>query len=191
MALRLHREQPRLGRGIGLEPVITVEMIGRDVEQHRDIAIERLRQVDLIARQLQHIDAALRQRLLLKDRQPDVSAESRRNAGGLQNVVDQRDGSGLTVRAGNADDLVRRQRGARLGEELDVADDGRVFGAGERRDVVGIERHARRNDKRIVFSEVIHFEVRYFQRSPAKAGVQLRPISYLGAAPLENPHLSA
>ncbi len=63
-SLRLHREQPRLGRGIALEPVIAVEMVGRDVEQHRDVAIEAEGQVDLIARQFEHIDAALGQRLL-------------------------------------------------------------------------------------------------------------------------------
>src|SRR5690348_1504851 len=54
---RLHAEQPRLGRRIGVEAVIPVEMIGRDVEQHCDVAIEALGQVDLVARQLEHIDA--------------------------------------------------------------------------------------------------------------------------------------
>src|SRR3546814_21067000 len=48
-----HFEQPRLRRRIGLKALIPVEMVGRDIEKHRDIAIEALRQVDLVARQFQ------------------------------------------------------------------------------------------------------------------------------------------
>ena len=50
MIARLHLEQPGLRRRIGLEPVIPIEMVGRDVEQHCDVAIEALRQVELVAR---------------------------------------------------------------------------------------------------------------------------------------------
>ena len=42
MAGRLHLEQPRLGRGIAGEAVVAVEMVGRDVEQHRDVAVEAM-----------------------------------------------------------------------------------------------------------------------------------------------------
>ena len=44
---------------VGVEiSVVPIEMIGRDIEDNRHIAIEAERQVDLVARQLEHIDTA-------------------------------------------------------------------------------------------------------------------------------------
>jgi len=45
----LHLEESRLRRRVSLKALISVEMIRRNVEQHRNIAIEGLRQVDLVA----------------------------------------------------------------------------------------------------------------------------------------------
>ena len=98
-------------------------MVGRDVEQHRDVAIEALGQVDLVARQFEHIDPAFGQRVLRQDRQADVAAHRARHARGLEDVVDQRGGGRLAVGAGDPDHLVRRQLGPGAGEQLDVADD--------------------------------------------------------------------
>ena len=123
MIRRLHLEQSSLRSRIGLETFVSVEMVRRDVEQHRDVAIEALRQVDLVARQLEHIDPAFGQRILGEDRQTDVAAHRRRNACGLENVVDERGRRRLAVGAGDPDDLVRRKLGPGAGEQLDVADD--------------------------------------------------------------------
>ena len=65
-----------LDAGISVDAVIAVEMIGADVEQHGDVAIEAMGQIDLIGGQLEHIDAALRQRLLAEDRKADIAAPS-------------------------------------------------------------------------------------------------------------------
>src|SRR5207253_2528589 len=47
MFARLHLEQAHLGCRIRLEALIAVEMVGGDIGQHRDIAIEAEGQVDL------------------------------------------------------------------------------------------------------------------------------------------------
>ncbi len=79
-------------------------------------------QVELEARQFEDVHPAGRQRLLRQDRRADVAAEARRDAGGDEDVVDQRRGRRLAVGPGDADDLVRRQARASLSEEFDVAD---------------------------------------------------------------------
>ena len=151
---RLHREQPRLRRGIGLEPLIPIEMIGRDVEQHRDVAVEALGQVDLVARQFEDIDAAFGERVLRQDRQADVAAHQARHARGLEDVVDQRGGGRLAVGAGDADDLVRRKVGAGAGEQFDVADDLDPGLARALRDRVAVERQAGGDDDAVEAGEV-------------------------------------
>src|SRR3546814_15219405 len=97
---RLHREQPRLRGRIARETVIPVEMVGGDVEQDRDIAIEALRQIDLIARQFEYVDAAFGQGLLFEDRQPDIAAEQAGDARRLQDMVARKsvvEGKGVSV----------------------------------------------------------------------------------------------
>ncbi len=68
--------------------------------------------------------------------------------------MDERGGGRLAVGAGNADDLVRGERGARLGEEFDVADDRHARSARVRGDRVAVERHARGHDQRVEPGEV-------------------------------------
>ena len=133
-------------------------MVGGDVEQHRDLADEAVGQVELEARQFEDIDAAVRQRLLRQDRRTDVAAEARRDAGGDEDMVDQRGGGRLAVGPGDGDDLVRRQPGACLREQLDVTDDrdARADGANEQRRVV---RHAGGNDHRVELAQVGGMEV--------------------------------
>jgi len=134
-------------------------MIRRDVEQHRDIAIEALGQVDLVTRQLQHIDAAFGQRVLRQDRQADVAAHRRRHARGLEDVMDQRGRGRLAVGAGNADHLVRRKLGPGTGKQLDVADDLNARIGGTLRDRVAVEREARSDDDGIELGEVALNEI--------------------------------
>ncbi len=61
-------------------------------------------------------------------------------------MVDQRGGGRLAVGAGDPDDLVRRQIGARLREQLDIADDRDASFARLRCDRMAVERHAGRDD---------------------------------------------
>src|SRR3569623_997652 len=95
MPWRLHREQPRLRRRIALEPVIAIEMVGGEVEQNRDIAIEVERQIELVARQFKDIDTPLRQRIFTQAGQPNYAAQPRGHTGGLDEMVDQRGGGRL------------------------------------------------------------------------------------------------
>ena len=50
--------QPRLDGGVIFHAAVAVEMIFRDVEQNADGGVQRGREIDLIGRNLQHVDAA-------------------------------------------------------------------------------------------------------------------------------------
>src|SRR3954469_17611005 len=134
-------------------------MIGRDVEQHGDVAVEALRQIDLVARQLQHVDAAFRQRVLGEDRQADVAAHRRRHARGLEDVVDERSRGRLAVGAGDSYHLVRRKLGAGASEQLDVADDLDARFASTLHDWVTVERKAGRDDQAVELREAHFVEI--------------------------------
>ena len=62
-ALRGLFQQARLDRDIVLHRSVTVDMVGRDVGQNRHVGHETRREIDLIGRNLQHIDRAGRWRL--------------------------------------------------------------------------------------------------------------------------------
>jgi hypothetical protein len=113
MVGRLHREQPRLRGGVIVHPLIAVEMVGADVQEHRDVAVEAPGEVDLVGGELEHIDPdpifIWRQRLLVEDRKPDIAPHRRGDSGGGQDVVDQGGGGRLAVGAGDPHHLVRRQ----------------------------------------------------------------------------------
>ena len=180
----LHLEQPPFRRRVSLEALVPIEVIGRDVEQHCDVAIEALRQVDLVARQLQHVDAAFGQRVLGEDREADVAAHRRRHARGLEDVVDQRGGGRLAVGAGDPDDLVRRKLGAGAGEQLDVADDLDAGLAGALRDRVAVERQARGDDEAVELREVGLVRVRRFPFPGEGRGPgQREPLLRIGLGP--------
>jgi hypothetical protein len=120
-------------------------VIGRDVGQHRHIAVEALGQVDLIARQFEHIDATFGQRIAAHDRQADIPAHQAGDTGGLYDVMDQCRGGRFAVGAGDTDDLVRGQFGARLREQLYIADHRYAELRCMRRDWMLVQRHAGRN----------------------------------------------
>ena len=80
----LRVEDPRLGRGVALEPVVAIEVIGGDVEQHRHARAKRLDRLELEARRLDHADAAgagRRRADRLGERLAQVAADERRPAG--------------------------------------------------------------------------------------------------------------
>ena len=53
---------------------MAIEMIGGDIEQHRDVAVEAEGKVDLVAGELEHIDAAFGERILREDGEADIAA---------------------------------------------------------------------------------------------------------------------
>ena len=91
LPLSLHRKKPRLGCRIVGKAIVAIEMVGRDVGERRRLAGQRAREVELVARQLQHIDPGpLRighQRLLREDRQADVPTHTRRHARVAEQVM--------------------------------------------------------------------------------------------------------
>jgi len=81
-----------------------------------------------------------------QDRQADVAARQRGHPGTVQHMRDQCGDGRFAVGTGNADDFVRGQVVPRLGEQLDVADDGHMGFLCVRGDRVAVEWHARRDD---------------------------------------------
>ena len=145
----LQLEQPRLGIGIGVEIAIAVEMVGGDIEQRRDIAGEAEGEIDLVARQLQNIDATPmligQQRRLPEDRQADIAAHPCGNPCPGQQMMHQHGGGGFAIGAGDPHHAMRRQGGAGLGEKLDIADQRHASRAGGIADRVAVYRDAGRN----------------------------------------------
>ena len=142
----LHPEQSRLGGDIALETVVAVEMVGRDVEQDGHVGVDPLGQVDLVARQFEHIDAACGQRLLFEDRLADIAAHQRGNARLREQVIGQRGGGRLAVGSGDRHHAVCRQACACLRKQFDVADHRHPRRARMGGDGMAVERHAGRDD---------------------------------------------
>jgi hypothetical protein len=122
IARPLAREHPRFDRCIGLHRAVPVEMVGRQVEQRADLRLEAGHQVDLVGRQLEHIDPPRQRRRQQKGRGADVAADLGIAPGRPQHVAGKRGGGRLAVGAGDRDDL---GPGAvhLAGEHLGVADD--------------------------------------------------------------------
>ena len=140
----LQLEQPRLGIGIGVEIAIAVEMVGGDVEQRRDITGEAEGEIDLIARQFEHIDAAIGKGRLPQDRQADIAAHPCGNPCPAQQMMHQHGGGGFAIGAGDPHHAMRRQGGAGLREKLDIADQRHASRAGGIADWVSVYRDAGR-----------------------------------------------
>ncbi len=101
-----------------LDVAVPVEMIGRQIENARDLGMEVRDGLELEARDLEHEEIAGAE--IADDRaerQTNVSADDRPPSGGSQDLADHRDGRRLAVRARDGDE-------ARLGEpaaELELA----------------------------------------------------------------------
>ena len=95
-----------LATRIVLKRAVPIEMIGRDVQDDRDLGMELARAFQLKARYLEHrpcLVAALFNQL--NHRHADVAANQRRQPGLLENLADQSRRGGLAVGAGDGQDL--------------------------------------------------------------------------------------
>ena len=71
-------EDARLRLGVAAHVAVPVEMVGRQVQPDRDVGPEVARQVELVGRHLEHVDAALRRRLQIERGAPDIAADGDR-----------------------------------------------------------------------------------------------------------------
>ena len=115
-------EQPRLHRDIVLHAAVAVEMIGREIAEHRHVRHQAGRKFDLVGRDFQHIDRPGGWRRQLQNRLADIAAGLGVEAAGIEDMGDQRGCRRFAVGAGDGDD--RRTFLAHLAsEQFDVADD--------------------------------------------------------------------
>ena len=119
-------EDVLLGGDIARQIAMAIDMVGRDVEPHRDMGVEGLQQFELVGRQLQHVEAALAQRRQVERAAADIAADLAAHAGLGEDMADQRRRRRLAVGAGDGDEP-RLVLGAR--QQLDVADDRLAGGA--------------------------------------------------------------
>lgn len=99
-----------------------VDMILADIEQDADGGIERGREVDLVGRHLDDVDAAHARRLQRQDRGADIAAHLRVIAGDFREVRNQRRRGRLAIGAGDGDERrVRRVPAPLAAEQLDIA----------------------------------------------------------------------
>ena len=118
-------DEAGLDRRVILHGSVAVEMIGRDVEENADGRVERGREVDLVRRAFDDMDAGFfgrRQsaRIGVPILPPtcDVESEAR------EKMRDEGGGGGFAVGAGDGDEgRFRREAAALAAEKLDVADD--------------------------------------------------------------------
>ena len=115
-------------------------MVGRDVEPDRDVGAEALEQLELVGRQLQHIDAVVAERRQIEHAAADIAADLAAPAGLVEDVADQGRRGRLAVGAGYTDEPRLRLR---AGQKLDVADDLLAGRARRRRHGMGLGQTAR------------------------------------------------
>ena len=123
--LRHAGDQAFLDRRVMLHRAVAVEMIFGEIDQDADRRIERGREIDLIGRALDDVNAVtvgLRRRER-QDRGADIAAELRVHAGRRGEMGDQRRRRRFAVGAGDGDERrVRRVMPALAAEQFDVAD---------------------------------------------------------------------
>ena len=107
-------DQPLLDRGVVLHRAVAVEMVRRQVEQDADGRIERGREIDLVGRAFDHMEAVRRRRLERRgSRVPILPPICASRAGAAQDMRDQRRGGRFAVGAGDGDERRRRRAAAR------------------------------------------------------------------------------
>ena len=80
------REDARFRSNVVREIAVTLNVVGRHIQQHRDVAHQGPDQVELERTEFQHIDAVLIHGVEIKDRDPNVAAQLHIMACGLQQV---------------------------------------------------------------------------------------------------------
>ena len=120
-------EKTRLDGGIALHRAMTVDMVRRQIGEHRDIRHQPRRQIDLVGRNFQHIDRARIGARQFEHGLADIAADLRIVAAGIENVTDQGRRRRFAVGAGDGNDGRPARLGAigayLAGEEFDIADD--------------------------------------------------------------------
>jgi len=103
---RLILEDTFLRRDVILHRTVTVEMIGRDVQNCGNMRAERLNRLQLKAGNLQHHPGICRGLFNKSDRwRADVSAHQRLASAGGDDLSGERRRSGLSIRAGDGDNV--------------------------------------------------------------------------------------
>ena len=116
-------DEALLHRSVMRDGAVTVDVVLADIEQNADGGIERGREVDLVGRHLDDVDAARARRLQRQDRGADIAAHLGVVAGDLCEMRDQRRRGRFAVGAGDRDERrVRRVPPPLAAEQLDVAD---------------------------------------------------------------------
>jgi hypothetical protein len=142
----LEREHPRLRRRVRVERAVPIQMVRRQVEQHRDPRVERRLRRKLEGGDLddEHVVGLPGRR---RERPPDVAARHGVQTGRPQACGEQAGGGRLAVRPGHGD--VRRP--GEPGAEFELAPHGEPPIVGPRDDL-GVGRHprARDDDRRAV-----------------------------------------
>ena len=98
------RRQPLLDGGIVFHRAMAVEMVLGDIEQNAHSGVQRGCKIDLVGRNLQHINAARRKRLERQHRNADIAAHLRVAASAVDQMRDQRGGGRLAVGASDCDE---------------------------------------------------------------------------------------
>ena len=122
-SLRHAGDRAFLDRRVMLHRAVAIEMIFAEIDQDADRRIERGREIDLIGRALDDVNAARRWRRKRQDRGADIAANLRVHAGRCRKMRNQRRRRRLAVGAGDGDERrVGRDAAALAAEQFDVAD---------------------------------------------------------------------
>ena len=131
------------------------------------VGLQRGREIDLIGRDFQHINAPGRERLERQHRHADIAAHLRVAAGAFDEMRDQRGGGRFAVGAGDGDQrTIAAGLRALAAEQFDVADDLDIGLVGERRRPMRRrmrQRHAGRQHQRgdvrpVEFAQILRLE---------------------------------
>ena len=126
--LRHAGDEALLDRRVVLHGAVAIEMIFAEIDQDADRGIERRREIDLIGRALDDVNAhrldpAGARRRQRQDRGADIAAKLRVHCGRSREMGDERRRRRFAVGAGDGDEgRMRRQASALAAKQLDVAD---------------------------------------------------------------------
>jgi hypothetical protein len=112
-------EDPRLVGIVGVDRLVAIEMIGREVRDHADVGSERVDTGQLEGAHLEHhpiVDVTGARDIRGGRGQPAAHVASRHgaHARGAQQVVDQKRGGRLPIRPGNRDQCTREEPSGQL-----------------------------------------------------------------------------